>query len=162
MYARFIFAYLPVTVWCWWNVPAYGQQRRPYYEDLSRLRPITKNEGSLDSVKTKPWIEATHTVNKSVDAMLDSINSFYRRHGTANGFTIQVYSGQKKQEALSAARLVQEAVSDLKPDVEFIQPKFRVVAGHYFTRVEAQRHWFILHKTFPDAIIIPLKFELGK
>lgn len=121
-----------------------------------------KNEASPDTMKRKEWVEATHTVNKSVDVVLDSIDAFYRRHGITNGFTIQVYSGQKKQEALDAAGKVQEAVSELKPDVEFIQPKFRVVAGRYFTRVEAQRHWYVLHRTFPDAIIIPVKFDLRK
>ena len=158
---RFTIAIL-LTALCWWVVPAYGQQRKPYYEDLSRLRPVFKNEPSSDTVKPREWVEATHTVNKSVDALLDSIDSFYRNSGIANGFTIQVYSGQKKQDALNAARLVQEAVSVLKPDVEFIQPKFRVVAGRYFTRVEAQRDWYVLHRTFPDAIIIPVKFDLNK
>lgn len=147
---------------CLCYVDAQAQQRRPYYEDLSRLRPVMKDESSPDTTRRREWVAAAHAVNKSVDAVLDSIDAFYLSHGTTNGFTIQVYSGQKKLEALDAARKVQVAVSELKPDVEFIQPKFRVVAGRYITRVEAQRHWYVLHRTFPDAIIIPVKFDLTK
>lgn len=140
---------------------SHAQQRRPYHEDLSRLRPVFRPDSASVPVSRPDYVQATHTANKAVDAMLDSIDAFYLRNKVANGFTIQVYSGQKKQEALDAARQIQ-ITTDLKPDVEFIQPKFRVIAGKYFTRVEAQRYLFILQKTFPDAIIIPVKIALDK
>jgi len=138
-----------------------AQQRRSYHEDLSRLRPVFKPEPATETVSSHGYVAATHTANKTVDVMLDSIDAFYLRNKVVNGFTIQVYSGQKKQDALDAARQIQ-LTTDLKPDVEFIQPKFRVVAGKYYSRVEAQRYWYIIHKNFPDAIIIPVKIDLDK
>lgn len=137
-------------------------QKGPYTEDLTRLRP----EFPPVSVATpKPPVEripATEAVNTRLNAALTKVDEYYLEKMLADGFRIQVYSGQKKQDALQAARVIQDAADDLKPEVEFVQPKFRVVVGKYFSRVEAQQDMYRLLKLFPESIIVPDKVSLGK
>ena len=140
-----------------------GQSRsNPYQEDLSRLRPPVEPAKALTEPKSRQRVEAIHSVNESVDRVLDSIAGFNRSLKYTDGFRIQVYSGQKKQEAIEAAAMVNEAASDLKAEVEFVQPKFRVVVGKYYSRIEAHRDLYRLRRMFPGVIIVPEKVNFTK
>ena len=77
---------------------------RPYYEDLSALRPKVNLETikPKDSLRVKsqaPSVPVQFAVNEKVDAILDSIDRFNLTRKFVDGHTIQIYSGQKKEEA---------------------------------------------------------------
>jgi hypothetical protein len=99
-------------------------------------------------------------VNTKVDEVLDSIDRFNATRLFVDGFTIQIYSGQKKQEALDVNKTLVESDLGLTADIQFVQPKFRVVVGKYYTRIEAHRDLSQLLKLFPNAITIPEKVPL--
>src|SRR6185369_12085609 len=91
---------------------------KPYSEDLSKLRPkielpaeVKKND-TVKEIK-QPEITPTKTVNAKVDAVLDSINRFNVTRKFIDGFTIQIYSGQKKDDAMSVMSKMKEEVPQL-------------------------------------------------
>ena len=140
-------------------------QTSKYSEDLSLLRPRLESPVDTTSVSTvpqkKPYIEATHTINKPLETVLDSINRFHLSRKFIDGFSIQVYSGHDRMEALNIRKGLTTALPDLSSEVQYNPPNFRVKTGKYFTRLEAQKDYVAVKKYFPSAIVIPDKIELN-
>lgn len=138
-----------------------AQKATPYYEDLSSLRPKVKSTQLKvkDSIPVKQHVEPidpTYTVTTKVDALLDSIDRFNLTRRFVDGFTIQIYAGQKREEAMSATTKMSESISDLKANpIQYLQPKFRVTVGKYFTKLEAQKDLLRLKRIFSSAILVP-------
>jgi hypothetical protein len=138
-----------------------AQKKKVYTEDLKYLRPQETATSVADSGPLKKQsVTATHTVNDKVNSILDSLDNFSKSKRFTDGFTVQIYSGQKKQEAMDASNALGESDLGLVADIQFVQPKFRVIVGKYYNRLEAHRDLFRLRKIFPDAIIIPEKVPI--
>ncbi|HCW06962.1 MAG TPA: hypothetical protein DGG95_06315 [Cytophagales bacterium] len=145
-------------------LPSLAQKNKPYSEDLSKLRPKievqpeTKKTDSAQSVKKE--IVPTKMINAKLDVVLDSIDRFNLTRKFIDGFTIQIYSGQKRDDAMSAMKKMQEEVSSLSARLRYEQPKFRVTVGKYFTRLEAQSDLLLLKNVFSSASLVPEKIPL--
>ena len=100
---------------------------------------------------------AIHNVNEDVDGVLDSINRFNVTRKLIDGYTIQIYSGQNREEAMNAKKKMVIDVPGLTAELEYNQPKFRVRVGNYFSRLEAQKDMLRLKRPFPNAILVPEK-----
>src|SRR6478735_8401552 len=76
---------------------------KKYYEDLSLVRP--KFTMPVDSSKKteidnpKEPVVPTKNVNTKVDFVLDSIDRLNSQRKFIDGYTIQIYSGQNREEA---------------------------------------------------------------
>jgi hypothetical protein len=138
---------------------------KPYSEDLSKLRPKielpveVKKKDTIKEIK-QPEVAATKTINSKVDAILDSINRFNVTRKFIDGFTIQLYSGQKKDDAMGVVAKMREEIPEMTPNVKYEQPKFRVIVGRYFTRLEAQSDLLALKRKFATASLVPEKIQL--
>jgi hypothetical protein len=138
-----------------------GNSKSYYHEDLYQLRP--KIEDVVDTlpnanlVREKSDVVASRNVNAKVDVVLDSINRFNASRKFIDGYTIQIYSGQNREEAMNAKKKMSSEVPELNADLEYNQPKFRVRAGNYFSRLEAQKDLLRLKRAFPNAILVPEK-----
>lgn len=143
-----------------------------YSEDLTALRPKpvttaadTKNGGSSTSPtegrKQTPYVEPKYAVNKKLDTVLDSIDRINVQRTYIDGFTIQVYSGARKEDALKAKQELTSSLPDLQSEVLYSQPNFRVKVGKYYSRVEAQKDYLDVRKLFPTAIVIPDKVAIN-
>ncbi len=140
-----------------------AQKGKPYYhEDLYGLRPQYSDK--LDSAAAavpvghkKGTVIPLLAVNAKVDDVLDSINRFHITRKFIDGFTIQVYSGQNREEAMNSKKKLMGDAPDLNAELEYNQPKFRVRVGSYFSRLEAQRDLYRLKKSFSNAILVPEK-----
>ncbi len=133
---------------------------KPYYhEDLYSLRP--KMAEPVDSAmeqsshQPKHFVAATANVNEKVDDVLDSINRFNVTRKFIDGYTIQIYSGQNREEAMNVKKKATE--TSLNALLEYNQPKFRVRVGSYYSRLEAQKDLTRLKKVFSNAILVPEK-----
>lgn len=130
-----------------------------YHEDLYSLRP--KLAEPVDTVleqaahKPKQFVAATANVNEKVDDVLDSINRFNVTRKFIEGYTIQIYSGQNREEAMNVKKKAGETY--LNALLEYNQPKFRVRVGNYYSRLEAQKDLTRLKKLFSNAILVPEK-----
>ena len=130
-----------------------------YHEDLYSLRP--KFPEPVDSIPVevhkKVEVTPTHNVNKKVDGVLDSINHFNATRKFIDGYTIQIYSGQNREEAMNTKKRMSNDAPDLGAEMEYTQPKFRVRVGSYYSRLDAQKDLLRLRRPFPNAILVPEK-----
>ena len=143
-----------------------------YNEDLTVLRPkatSTSNTGTTNGTTTSPtdtkkpttYVEPKYAVNKKLDGVLDSIDRINVQRAFVDGFTIQVYSGARKEDAMKAKQELSASLPDLQSEVLYSQPNFRVKVGKYYSRVEAQKDYLDVKKLFPTAIVIPDKVAIN-
>lgn len=140
---------------------------KPYHEDLAKLRPkadFPEDVKTKDTVKDKEVVLAvapTKNINAKVDIVLDSIDRFNLTRKFIDGFTIQIYSGQRKDDAMNVIKKMKEEVLELNANpIRYEQPKFRVTVGKYFTRLEAQSDLLILKRKFSAASLVPEKIPM--
>ncbi|HEY0741158.1 MAG TPA: SPOR domain-containing protein [Chryseosolibacter sp.] len=145
-----------------------GSSSGKYSEDLSVLRPKIdmpsdtgkQVQGTSNAANNTVYLEPRHTVNAQLDAVLDSIDRINLANGMVDGFTIQLYSGKQQDEALNVKKQVAQAMPELDADIQFSQPNFRVRAGKYINRFEAQKDYLMVKKLFPNAILIPERIPI--
>jgi hypothetical protein len=139
-----------------------------YSEDLSvlRIKPqagvqnVTTPVNPVEERKATPYVEPKIAVNKQVDAVLDSIDRINHTRKFVDGFTIQVYSGLKREDALNAKRHLSISFPAIESEVQYSQPNFRVKAGRYYDRMNAQKDFLSVKRVFPSAILIPDRIAL--
>jgi len=140
-----------------------AQKNKPYHEDLSKLRPKfeqptdTKVEKDTTKKNILVAVTPTKTVNAKVDVVLDSLDLFNLMRKYIDGYTIQIYSGQKREEAMNTKKKMQDEVPELVANLQYQQPKFRVTVGKYFSKLEAQKDLLALRRKFAAAILVPEK-----
>ena len=139
-----------------------------YHEDLSSLRPKVEESTNpeihaVDVPKRDPktYVEPKFTVNAQVDEVLDSIDRINLTRKVIEGYTIQVYSGLKRDGALEAKKDMLKYLPDLESVVQYVQPNFRVKTGKYFSRLEAQKDYGAVKRYFPQAIVVPDKIPIN-
>ena len=142
-----------------------------YSEDLSVLRPKTTPPATdpktgttvqpTDGRKPTTYVEPKYAVNKKLDSVLDSIDRINVQRTYVDGFTIQVYSGSRKEDALKAKQELTSSLPDLQSEVLYSQPNFRVKVGKYYSRIEAQKDYIDVKKLFPSAVVIPDKVAIN-
>jgi len=139
-----------------------------YTEDLSTQRPQVEEttETTLvapDKIKRDPkaYVEPTHTVNKQLDVVLDSIDRINLTKKFIEGFTIQVYSGTKREDALNAKKQLLTILPQFESELQYLQPNYRVKLGKYFTRLEAEKDYQQVKRFFKAAILVPDKIVIN-
>ena len=156
-----LFSFLLIAFGC---VAQRGNNDKKYQEDLSLVRP--KFVMPTDSVKKtgadnlKTPVFPTKNVNAKVDFVLDSIDRLNSLRKFIDGYTIQIYSGQNREDANNAKKLLADEGTGFTADLQYIQPKFRVRVGNYFSKLEAQKDLMRLKSIFPNAILIPEKIPI--
>ncbi|MEI9919034.1 MAG: SPOR domain-containing protein [Bacteroidota bacterium] len=139
---------------------AQKNSNKPIQEDLASIRPHfappldTGTHYAGNPVKNVPVVKPVMTVNQKVDFVLDSIDKLKVTRKMIPGYTILVYSGLNSEEARNARRRLQDELS-MKADMQYIQPKWRVRVGNYFTSLDAQKDLMRLKRAFPNAILVP-------
>lgn len=108
-----------------------------------------------ERIRTNIYIDPQYAVNEQIDAVLDSLYDQNLSSGYIDGYTIQVYSGINREDALNIKKKLSQSVPDLESDVQYRQPNFRVRTGKYLTRLEAQKDYLAVKRHFPNAIVIP-------
>lgn len=146
-----------------------SRQQDAYYEDLSSLRPQInqppaeeQKENSSDVRSNDRYAEPMFTVNKKVDAVLDSIDRFHLARGYVDGYTIQVHAGTKRDEALNVKKNMLLYLPQFEAEIQYSQPTFRVKTGKYFSILEAQKDFLTIRRYFPSAILVPDKIPVAK
>lgn len=137
-----------------------------YSEDLSVWRPKIEastetSKSTTDERKPTTYVEPKYTVNKQVDAVLDSIDRINLTRKFVDGYTIQVYSGLKREDALNVKKQLNLSLPEVESEVHYQQPNFKVKVGKYYTRLDAQKDYHAVKKIFTSAIVIPEKIPLN-
>ena len=139
-------------------------------EDLSAWRPKVAANDSVEKMSVLPahntksqskTVEPKLAINNQLDTILDSISEYNLVNGYVDGFTIQVYSGIKREEALNAKKELSVSLPEFDAEVQYVQPNFRVRSGKYYDRLEAQKDYLAIKRYFPDAIVIPDRIPIN-
>ncbi|MBK5278883.1 MAG: SPOR domain-containing protein [Bacteroidia bacterium] len=156
-----LFSFLLIALGC---AAQKSNSSKTHYEDLSLVRPKfalpTDSIRKSENTEVKPLVTPTKNVNAKVDFVLDSIDRLNGMRKFIEGYTIQIYSGQNREEANNAKKKMANEVTGLSASLQYIQPKFRVRVGNYFSKLEAQKDLTLLKPHFPNAILIPEKIPI--
>ena len=156
-----------------------------YYEDLSAYRPNSKDiiNSELDGESPSSAGTSTGTtevsdggndttgsevsgvtgdITSSLDAKMDSIAVLSKEIKRVDGYSIQVYTGTNERRAIMAKGKVADLMPEAQINYNFEALNFKVRVGKYFDRLEAQRDYATLKKSFPNAIIVMRKFTIKR
>lgn len=136
-----------------------------YVEDVSKLKPTFSPLPAIESLPVpttpdKKYVPANNAINAQLKQIQDSIDYFYVSRKFVDGFTIQVYVGQKKEDAMLAKKTLDMNLPELKAEMIFTQPTFKVKAGKYYSQLDAQKDYFNVKRIFPNAILVPDKLPI--
>ncbi|RUA27420.1 MAG: hypothetical protein DSY77_17380 [Bacteroidetes bacterium] len=139
---------------------------KSYSEDLSQYRPevdtsykIVEENSSFrtTSENFEPEADVTELLNKKLDTLAE--NNKEIRY--VNGYSIQVYSGSSSSEAYAARDTARVVLPEIRTDVEYKQPIYKVRVGRFTERLEVQRTLLQLKPKFPDAISVPQRIYIN-
>ncbi|HEU5290193.1 MAG TPA: SPOR domain-containing protein [Cyclobacteriaceae bacterium] len=143
------------------------QQDGKYTEDLSAQRPKIEEQPENVTVPgkakrdPKEYVEPHYTVNKPLDAVLDSIDRINLTRKFIEGYTIQVYSGMKREDALNVKKQLLTTLPEFESELQYSQPNYRVKMGKYYSRLEAEKDYQLVKKYFKAAILVPDKIAVN-
>lgn len=141
-----------------------------YDEDLSVHRPeyvalleeTVEVSPTKDSATTIEYIEPTNALDTEMDSVLVRIRKSRENIDYIDGFSIQLYSGNSRDQANMVKVKTYEVVEDLKPRMSYEQPNYKVRIGKYFSRLEANADFVTLKKHFSRAVLVPIKIKISE
>ena len=133
---------------------------RKYFEDLSFIR---ESENVSNSTNDENIVDKKNNlgIDIELDSILKIIKSEVDEEIFTDGYTIQIYLGDKREEAENTVEKLFEYDSLIKSNTIFTQPNYRVKTGTFEDRFKANFEFKKLKKTFPNAIIIPEKIKIN-
>ena len=81
---------------------------------------------------------------------------------TVNGFRVQIFTGENRKDAYSAQGKFLEEFPDIRTYIIYNEPNFKVRAGDFRTRLEAEKLQEELKKWFTGTFIITEKINPPK
>ncbi len=146
---------------------------KAYKEDLSGLRtefeskmPDFSDQGGSPSENGITYPDYAFgpaaDINQPLHNLLDTIAYQNLQINYVEGFTIQVYSGNRTEDARKAKGRAMEILQNDNVSLEYDQPNFKVKAGNYYSRFEAQKDFMQLRRSFPNAIVIMHRIPIVK
>ena len=93
-------------------------------------------------------------VTAKLNAKLDTIAEKNKQIKFTNGYRIQVYLGNSKEESKSAKEKLYKLFRDANIYASYKQPDYKVKFGDYTDRLEVYYVLMSLRNDFPNALII--------
>ncbi len=136
-----------------------------YTEDLSIHRPVMmpieeENEqaNSIEKQQTEPYTPLSGHIKQELDSISKVALAQNKEGRYVDGYVIQVYSGNSREDANQARSKMYEFFAELEPKVSYHQPNFRVKAGKFTDRLKANRIHQQVKEEFPRALLLPERF----
>ncbi|MBA4851813.1 SPOR domain-containing protein [Emticicia sp. BO119] len=142
-----------------------------YEEDLSPVRltydkkpDIDTNDGKVkrDNVYNAVKDEIPMNDNKEVDKALDSMSIHNKNIRYSAGYRIQVYVGNERKEVDEARSYIYQNFPDLNVYLTFSQPTYRLKAGDFTSRMDAERYYNSIRQRYSMAMIVPERIDIRK
>lgn len=134
---------------------------RKYFEDLSFIRESENVSNSTNDEENIVGDKNNLGIDIELDSILKIIKSEVDEEIFTDGYTIQIYLGDKREEAENTVEKLFEYDSLIKSNTIFTQPNYRVKTGTFEDRFKANFEFKKLKKAFPNAIIIPEKIKIN-
>lgn len=144
-----------------------------YREDLSTVRPRYEYTEPVIERKTQVKNEIVNTgtksstakplyINKRLEAVLDTLHKQNKAIRYISGFRIQLYVGNVRQEADNAKSYIYQQFPDLNPYVSYSQPTYRVKAGDFMYRSDAEQYLELIKEQYSSAVVLADRVEIKK
>ncbi|MFI0428608.1 SPOR domain-containing protein [Mariniflexile sp. HMF6888] len=103
--------------------------------------------------------QGTVVVNqdKKITTLLEVKKEMNKNESDSDRYKIQIYSGNHRPSAEAAQREFNSNFADWKASIEYETPNFKIWAGNYRTRLEADRALKKIKSKFPNAFIFKPK-----
>lgn len=137
--------------------------RDRYQEDLSKVRKefeAVEEEPADEVFEKEITVAPAGHVNERLAVVYDTLKQRRGNRPVVQGFTVQVYAGASRNAANEAKEKVYQTLQNVNPELEYVQPNFKVKVGQFIDRLEAQKMYAQLREEFPQALIIPEKIYL--
>lgn len=153
------------------STPTKGSLVGDYEEDLSAVRLTYEKKPDIDSREGKTVRDNTYNVvkdeiplndNKKVDKALDSMSVHNKNIRYAAGYRIQVYVGNERKEVDDAKSYIYQNFPDLNTYLSFSQPTYRLKAGDFTSRMDAERFYNAIRQRYSMAMIVPERIDIRK
>ncbi|WP_229240388.1 SPOR domain-containing protein [Dyadobacter sp. SG02] len=145
-----------------------------YREDLSAVRPryeyvepalVTRPEPTTPAKNSnvpKADVDKPLYVNRKLESVLDTLAKQNKSIRYINGFRIQIYVGNVRQEADGAKSYVYQAFPDLNPYVSYTQPTYRVKVGDFMYRSDAEQYLDLIREQYASAVILADRVDIKR
>ncbi len=140
--------------------PVQQETQQVYREDLSDHRS-NFDEIQTQEVKTEPAVILTNHITAELDSISKLITYENRKPRTEQGFAIQIYNGSSREEATNALGRIRLKFPDIKAQMVYFQPDFKVRAGKFLDRVIAYETYEKVRREFPEALLVPEKIKIN-
>lgn len=143
-----------------------GKKDSQYSENLADFRPKYKvveeeNKPATSApAASQTNIKPSNDVTARVDAAMEQIAAANKSVRYAQGYRIQIYSGNSRDEATNARNRSYALFPEITPHIIYNQPTFRVKVGDFVDRLDAQRVYAGLVSEFPNAMVVQDKIEI--
>ena len=108
------------------------------------------------STDTLEWVSR----NPKLDMVVNKLKETNAKKQTMPGYRIQVYFGTQRSRANEIRALFNTHYPDIPSSVSYNQPNFKVRAGDFRTRLEAQKYLRDVELNFPGAFVVPDEIRL--
>ena len=108
------------------------------------------------SQDTLSWVSR----NPKLDLVVSKLKEINEKKQTMPGYRIQVYFGTQRSRANEIRALFNTHYPEIPATVSYSQPNFKVRAGDFRTRLEAQKHLRDVVLNFPGAFVVPDEIRL--
>lgn len=144
-----------------------------YSENLKTVRPrYTYVEPTIEKAKAPEKPAPTRYrptkadeplyITKRLEAILDTISQSNKSIRYINGFRVQLYVGNIRQEADAAKSFVYQLFPEIMPYISYSQPTYRVKVGDFMYRTDAEEFLSNVRQQYPAAVILPDRVEIKR
>lgn len=97
-----------------------------------------------------------------LDTLMDKMKTLGFQKSTLKGYRVQIGMSQKRKILEPKYRLFAQEFADTKLYYVYKQPNFRLRAGDFYTKLQAQQFKEKIKQHFPEAVVVMDKIELPK
>jgi hypothetical protein len=142
-----------------------------YEEDLSDVRvkydpkPTAIAPSEKMSTKEKSSgiaFQLPQQVNSQVDIALDSMASKNKNIRYSTGYRIQVYVGNDRRGVDEAKVFIYQSFPELNTYLTFSQPTYKLKAGDFTSRLDAERYYSSIKHRYSMAMVISERIDIKK
>ena len=103
-------------------------------------------------------ITPAHDVTDQLETLLQRKKRVSKQIKTVQGYTIQVYTGSSRQQALKSRNILYTHFPNARPEVQYSSPNYTVRIGKFLDKIEAYSLYAVIKKSMFKAIIRPVAF----
>lgn len=134
--------------------PAATSTSRP---EPTPTAPVRKPEPVRPTGSLEPM-----TVNRQLDAVLDTLANKNRSIRYAPGYRVQIYVGTQRQKVEETKLLIYQNFPELSPYLTYSQPTYKLKVGDFMRRIDADRYYSSIKQLIPSAQLQPDKVILRR